>query len=74
MKKLHNIYCILLLSFLLGVHKGYLALWESGKSEPSRIYPVRADSLPEADQAALKAKIPVRDNAALTQMLEDFLS
>jgi len=64
----------LLLSFLLGNHKGYLALWKEDCPEPYQIFPIKVDSLPEADQQSLAQGIPARSELELAQLLEDFLS
>lgn len=65
---------VLLLAFLLGSHKGYLALWKEDRPEPFQIYPVKVDSLPPADQEALAQGIPARSDLELAELLEDFLS
>ena len=65
---------VLVLGFLLGIHEGYIALWEDGKTEPAEIYPYRAQYLPEADQRALERGIRPKDEGQLQQLLEDFLS
>lgn len=64
----------LLSAFLLGSHKGYLALWKDDRQEPFQIFPVKVDSLPAADQEALAAGIPARSEIELSSLLEDFLS
>ena len=64
----------LLFTFLLGSHKGYLALWKEDRPEPYQIFPVKIDSLPEADQEALSKGIPARSDLELAGLLEDFLS
>lgn len=60
--------------FLLGSHKGYLALWKDGRPEPFQIFPVKVDTLPEADREILEAGIPARSEIELSSLLEDFLS
>lgn len=60
--------------FLLGSHKGYLALWKDGNPEPFQIFPVKADSFPVSDQLALEEGIPARSELELAELLEDFLS
>lgn len=65
---------VLLTMFLLGNHKGYLALWKSDKPDPFQIFPVKVDSLPEADQHALESGIQARSELELAELLEDFLS
>ena len=64
----------LVLYLLLGSWKGYLALFEKGSQEPKQIFPCQISTLPEADQAALAEKIPIRNDRDLQQALEDYLS
>ena len=72
LRKLLSIF--LLSSFLLGSHKGYLALWKEDRPEPFQIFPVKVDCLPAADQEALEKGIPARSDLELAELLEDFLS
>ena len=65
---------ILLLYVVLGNWKGYLALFDGGKSEPRQIYPRLVEALPEADQKALEEGILIGNDARLQQLLEDYLS
>ena len=65
---------VLLTVFLLGNHKGYLALWKEDRPEPFQIFPVKIASLPEADQQALNAGVSARSEIELSSLLEDFLS
>ena len=74
MKKMHILYCIAALSFLLGIQDGMVALWRSGEKAPLYVSRVSAASLPETDQALLAQGIRVEDEAALRQLLEDYLS
>lgn len=62
------------LLYILGIHKGYIALWRSPDPEPIRIFPVRSSLLPEADQELLKAGIEIREDNKLHNLLEDYLS
>ena len=66
----------LVLAFVVvvGSWKGYLALFDPGKQEPKQIFPLLVSSLPEADQQALEAGIPVRNQRDLESLLEDYLS
>ena len=64
----------LALYLLLGSWKGYVALFEKGKEEPTQIFPCPVSTLPEADQQALEQKIPIRNDRDLQQILEDYLS
>ena len=67
--------CVLLLSlYMLGCHKGYLALWKEDRAEPFQISPVKVSSLPETDQLALEKGITARSDMELSSLLEDFLS
>ena len=74
MRKLHILYYIAALSFTLGIYRGQLALWKNGQVTPLQIYPVRADSLPEADWKLLENGIVANDISELTARLEDYLS
>ena len=73
MKKRH-LFTVLAVMFLLGNHKGYLALWKESSPEPFQIFPVKVESLPEADQAALETGVAARSEIELSSLLEDFLS
>ena len=69
------IVCFLLVfMFLLGSHKGYLALWKDEGTEPFQIFPVKVESLPDADQERLSDGIEARSDLELSSLLEDFLS
>ena len=72
--KSKNLLPVLLLAFLLGSHKGYLALWKDGRPEPFQIYPVKVETLPEADQKALETGVRARSELELASLLEDYLS
>jgi len=74
MLRYRQIAALLALIFLLGNHKGYLALWKEDRPEPFQIFPVKVESLPEADQEALEKGIPARSEIELSSLLEDFLS
>jgi len=65
---------VLLAMFLLGNHKGYLALWKEGRPEPFQIFPVKVETFPESDRDALERGIPARSELELSSLLEDFLS
>ena len=60
--------------FLLGSHRGYLALWKEDRPEPFQIFSLQIASLPEQDQAALDSGITARSETELSSLLEDFLS
>ncbi len=63
-----------LAAFLLGSHKGYLALWKDGSPEPYQIFPVKTDSLQDSDRQTLELGIPARSELELAELLENFLS
>ena len=73
MKKYHYLYCIILLSFILGCHKGYVALWQQGCDEP-KVFPVPVSNLPVADQKRLEEGIYIESKEQLMHSIEDFLS
>ncbi len=65
---------LLLLYVVLGSWKGYVALFEAGKTEPRQIFPNPVSALPQADQEALEKGIIVRNDRDLQMLLEDYLS
>ena len=65
---------LLALAWILGCHKGYLALYKDHAPEPCQIYPCPVENLPEQDQLELSQGIQIRTQEALDQILEDFLS
>jgi hypothetical protein len=73
-KKLTHLTFALILGLILGTHKGFIAIWETGNTEPMKTFPVAVSSLPPADQAALQRGIPIDSAGALAQLLEDYLS
>ncbi len=74
MKKNAFLQVVLLLSFLLGIKDGYIALWKEGTSEPLHVFPYQAEMLPKADHDALKNGIKIDKKSDLYQLLEDYLS
>lgn len=65
--------CVLLLYFVLGTWKGYVALFDRGAQEPRMIYPRTVDSLPAEDQTALEEGIVIRNQNQLEQALEKYV-
>lgn len=65
---------LLLCSFLLGIHKGYIALWQDKDPDPTAIYPYRAEYLPPEDYQALQDGIRINSKRDLNYLLEDYLS
>lgn len=74
MKYLSRIYLTLVLSFLIGTHEGFIALWTDPAGEPAVVFPYSAASLPPADRKALEKGIPVDTPEQLNRLLEDYLS
>ena len=64
----------LLLGLYLGLHNGYLALWESNTREPLKVFPYHCSVYPKIDQLQLHKGIPVDTPDALKTLLGDFLS
>lgn len=74
MKKRNLWHLAFFLTFLLGSHNGYLALWTEESIDPDRIYPYRISTLPPEDQKALRQGVRAENILELTQLLEDYLS
>lgn len=58
----------------LGIHNGYLALYDSAVSGPLLILPYHAHLYPLKDQQALQNGIVYDSPEELSRLLEDFLS
>ena len=65
---------VVALTFLLGIHDGYIALWKDGAAEPAEVFPYKAEFLPEADRVRLEKGIRIEDKKQLIQLMEDYLS
>lgn len=74
MRKHRRMGALMLLYLVLGTWKGYIALFDGGKTEPKQIFPTAVSSLPEMDQATLEKGIIVRSDRALQALLDDYLS
>ena len=74
MKRKILTHILLVFGFLLGISEGKIALWKDGRAEPVRVFPYRAELLPEADQKALQEGIVIRNDRDLQRLLEDYLS
>ena len=74
MKRKILTHILLVFGFLLGISEGKIALWKDGRAEPVRVFPYRAELLPEADQKALARGIHLEDENQLAHLLEDYLS
>ena len=73
-KLYHRLCVILLLSFLLGVRDGKLALWKDGEAEPWRVFPYPIAVLPLETQQELKNGIRIDSMEDLDRILENLLS
>ena len=65
---------LLLVGFIVGSHRGYIALWRTDRTSPIMVFPYPVSSLPLCDQQALNRGIRIEDGTELAQLLEDFLS
>ena len=74
MRRLSCLFAALSLSLYLGLHKGYIALWNSERTQPVHIFPYCAAAYPNIDQNALCQGIPITSEEELTRLLEDYLS
>ena len=72
--KLTILYCITLLSFLLSVYKGKIALWKKGEAHPVKVFPYSASLLPKSDREKLEKGIEFESLEELTKFAEDYLS
>ena len=64
----------LALGWILGVHRGYIALWEEDAAQPHTVYPYKAALLPPQEERRLEAGIPIQDEAQLRSLLMDYFS
>ena len=58
----------------LGEWDGMVALFEQGGTEPIEVYDIAVRTLPEEEQARIYARIMVKDDAALENLLENYTS
>lgn len=59
---------------ILGVHNGYIALWQNGEEIPEQVFPYRSAMLPQADRERLETGILIENESRLHNLLEDYLS
>ncbi len=74
MKRHFLLYNLVLFGFLLGIHKGKIALWKDNMAQPIQVFPYSATMLPKADQAKLAKGIHVDTLDELYQLVEDYIS
>ena len=65
---------LVLTGYLLGVSRGYVAVWQGEDPQPWLITKMPVFLLPREDAEKLKAGIPIPDGYTLTQALEDYCS
>ena len=73
-KQLTIIYCITLLTFLLGIYKGKIALWKKGEQHPVKVFPYSTSMIPKKDRELLEKGIEFESLEELTKFAEDYLS
>ena len=62
----------LALGFLLGIHRGNVALWRDGEARPEQVYHIRADTLPPADRLQLSRGIRAESREKVWLLLENY--
>lgn len=65
---------ILLLLIYLGVYGSQLALWDTDKALPVKVFPYEIQLYPVADQEALRHGIPITSPSDLQRISEDYFS
>ena len=74
-KILSRLVCFfLMMSFLLGVHDGRLAMWKDEDPTPCKVFPCPIIVLPKQVQQQLKTGIRLQTIDDVNQLLENFLS
>lgn len=69
-----QLYLTLVLAFLIGNYKGFIALWRDGAGDPAMVFPYSVSSLPLPDQQLVRSGIYLESEAELNRLLEDYLS
>ena len=69
-----SLWTLMLFGWILGIHRGYIALWDSGGSSPCAVYPYKAALLPPAEVSRLADGIAIRDEAQLQFLLTNYFS
>jgi hypothetical protein len=64
----------LMMSFLLGIHEGRLALWKDDDPTPCKVFPCPAIVLPKAVQQQLRDGLRLETMDDVNRLLENFLS
>lgn len=58
--------------YVAGVLDNRLAIYIAGQDKPALVTDIDVRTLPQADQAALRAGLPVASDEALAHLLEDY--
>ena len=69
--------CTLLLWFAccyLGLHDGYLTLWETNDTTKKIVFPYHISMYPPLDAELLSKGIPIASQTHMSQCLEDYMS
>lgn len=74
MKRSRIMPLLLAAGMLLGIHNGYIALWQGEDPEPVQVFPYKASMLPQQDQSRLSEGISIHSSDELNRLLEDYLS
>ena len=74
MKKYRCLYLALMLTFILGVQDGKIALWKNGEPKPLQVFPYQAQMLPPEAQSALEKGVPIESLEQLEELAESYLS
>ena len=72
--RFRQFYLTLLFAFLIGNHKGFIALWKDPAADPAMVFPYSVSSLPPQDQQLINKGIYLESEAELHRLLEDYLS
>lgn len=65
---------LVLMGYLLGVSRGYVAVWKDEDPEPFLVTRMPVVLLPWQDVQRLEKGIPIPDDLTLHQALEDYCS
>ena len=74
MKKRTLLTNLIIFGFILGIHKGQVALWKDGQSKPIKVFPYQASMLPPEDQKRLEDGVHVDSIQQLRKLIEDYFS
>ena len=74
MKKHKLLTAIILFGFILGIHKGNVALWKDGIDQPIKVFPYQASLLPQEDQKRLEQGVHVDSISQLKKLIQDYFS